>query len=81
MGCRLFTSEFSLVTSLMDARLVPTVITLIGMFLVALTALRWAAKGNTAAATRLAMAWGWLVVPFLPASNLFFYVGFVVAER
>lgn len=29
----------------------------------------------------LAMAFGFLVIPFLPASNLFFPVGFVVAER
>ncbi len=29
----------------------------------------------------LAMAILWLVVPFLPAANIFFYVGFVIAER
>lgn len=29
----------------------------------------------------LVLAWGLLVVPFLPASNLATYVGFVVAER
>ncbi|EDQ84794.1 uncharacterized protein MONBRDRAFT_29929 [Monosiga brevicollis MX1] len=28
-----------------------------------------------------ALALAWLVLPFLPASNLFFYVGFTVAER
>ena len=27
------------------------------------------------------MGLAWLVLPFLPASNVFFYVGFVVAER
>ena len=27
------------------------------------------------------MALAWMIVPFLPASNLFFRVGFVIAER
>ncbi|XP_076655073.1 transmembrane O-mannosyltransferase targeting cadherins 2 isoform X1 [Halictus rubicundus] len=34
-----------------------------------------------AAATGVAVSLGFLVLPFLPASNLFFYVGFVIAER
>lgn len=34
-----------------------------------------------AAATSVAVSIGFLVLPFLPASNLFFYVGFVIAER
>ncbi|XP_078036854.1 transmembrane O-mannosyltransferase targeting cadherins 2 [Augochlora pura] len=33
------------------------------------------------AATGVAVSLGFLVLPFLPASNLFFYVGFVIAER
>lgn len=33
------------------------------------------------AATSVAASLGFLVLPFLPASNLFFYVGFVIAER
>ncbi|EGI61632.1 Transmembrane and TPR repeat-containing protein 2 [Acromyrmex echinatior] len=33
------------------------------------------------AATAVAVSLGFLVLPFLPASNLFFYVGFVIAER
>ncbi|XP_043487611.1 protein O-mannosyl-transferase TMTC2-like isoform X1 [Polistes fuscatus] len=33
------------------------------------------------AATSFAISLGFLVLPFLPASNLFFYVGFVIAER
>lgn len=33
------------------------------------------------AATAVAISLGFLVLPFLPASNLFFYVGFVIAER
>ncbi|KYN33117.1 Transmembrane and TPR repeat-containing protein 2, partial [Trachymyrmex septentrionalis] len=33
------------------------------------------------AATAIAVSLGFLVLPFLPASNLFFYVGFVIAER
>ncbi|XP_066599299.1 protein O-mannosyl-transferase Tmtc2-like isoform X1 [Prorops nasuta] len=32
-------------------------------------------------ATALSLSLGFLVLPFLPASNLFFYVGFVIAER
>ncbi|KOX72250.1 hypothetical protein WN51_01112 [Melipona quadrifasciata] len=34
-----------------------------------------------AAASGVAASLGFLVLPFLPASNLFFYVGFVIAER
>ncbi|XP_060820271.1 protein O-mannosyl-transferase TMTC2-like isoform X1 [Bombus pascuorum] len=34
-----------------------------------------------AAASSVAASLGFLVLPFLPASNLFFYVGFVIAER
>ncbi|XP_053978580.1 protein O-mannosyl-transferase TMTC2 isoform X2 [Hylaeus anthracinus] len=34
-----------------------------------------------AAATSVVVSLGFLVLPFLPASNLFFYVGFVIAER
>lgn len=37
--------------------------------------------GRQAAATAVAVSLGFLVLPFLPASNLFFYVGFVIAER
>lgn len=36
---------------------------------------------RAAQSKRLAVALGLLVVPFVPASNLLFYVGFVVAER
>lgn len=38
-------------------------------------------NGRHAAATTVAISLGFLVLPFLPASNLFFYVGFVIAER
>ncbi|KMQ95634.1 transmembrane and tpr repeat-containing protein [Lasius niger] len=37
--------------------------------------------GRQTAAAALAVSLGFLVLPFLPASNLFFYVGFVIAER
>ncbi|EZA61114.1 Transmembrane and TPR repeat-containing protein, partial [Ooceraea biroi] len=37
--------------------------------------------GRQTAATAVAVSLGFLVLPFLPASNLFFYVGFVIAER
>jgi len=33
------------------------------------------------AALQLLLALAWTLIPFLPASNLFFPVGFVVAER
>lgn len=36
---------------------------------------------TTATARTEAVAWTWLILPFVPASNLFFYVGFTVAER
>ncbi|EDW32805.1 GL10177 [Drosophila persimilis] len=36
---------------------------------------------NLAQSRTLLMCLGWMVLPFLPASNLFFPVGFVVAER
>lgn len=37
--------------------------------------------GRQTTATAVAVSLGFLVLPFLPASNLFFYVGFVIAER
>jgi len=76
-----FSSEFTLVSDPLDVRMLPTAVVLAVLVAIPLTALRWAAVGRRADATRLATAWGWLVGPFLPASNLFFYVGFVVAER
>ena len=33
------------------------------------------------AAAAEAIGWAWLCLPFIPASNVFFYVGFTVAER
>ncbi|KAH8271524.1 hypothetical protein KR018_003180 [Drosophila ironensis] len=36
---------------------------------------------NLAQSRTLIMCLGWMLLPFLPASNLFFPVGFVVAER
>lgn len=41
----------------------------------------WGRRGGRAAAGGVAASLGFLVLPFLPASNLFFYVGFVIAER
>lgn len=38
-------------------------------------------SSRTKAATAVATSLGFLTIPFLPASNLFFYVGFVIAER
>eukprot|EP00041_Stephanoeca_diplocostata_P030329 m.916331 g.916331 ORF g.916331 m.916331 type:complete len:692 (-) comp23734_c0_seq40:574-2649(-) len=36
---------------------------------------------SAVAGAREAMGWALTVLPFLPASNLFFYVGFTIAER
>lgn len=41
----------------------------------------YALTSKQTAATSVAVSLGFLVLPFLPASNLFFYVGFVIAER
>ncbi|KYN20678.1 hypothetical protein ALC57_06995 [Trachymyrmex cornetzi] len=47
------------------------------LYAVLIAATFWAVR----AATAVAVSLGFLVLPFLPASNLFFYVGFVIAER
>ena len=62
-----------LVTTLADPRNIATLI-----LFVILAHLAYAALSNNRA---LLMSLALLAVPFLPASNLFFPVGFVVAER
>lgn len=61
-----------------DARNVATLCTFLG--LAALTTKACLTR-NLPQSRILLMCLGWLVLPFLPASNLFFPVGFVVAER
>ncbi|XP_060651327.1 protein O-mannosyl-transferase Tmtc3 [Drosophila nasuta] len=61
-----------------DVRNVATLCTFLG--LAALTAKACCSR-NLPQSRILLMCLGWLVLPFLPASNLFFPVGFVVAER
>ncbi|VDL43709.1 unnamed protein product [Hymenolepis diminuta] len=70
-----------LIKSFSDWRNACTLFAFLGLFLVALRcASPWT---KTRQALTLSMAGGLalLGLPFLPASNLFFYVGFVVAER
>ncbi|KAM8712089.1 hypothetical protein ACLKA7_012590 [Drosophila subpalustris] len=61
-----------------DVRNVATLCTFLG--LAVLTAKACLTR-NLPQSRILLMCLGWLVLPFLPASNLFFPVGFVVAER
>ncbi|KAH8279438.1 hypothetical protein KR026_009582 [Drosophila bipectinata] len=61
-----------------DPRNVATICTFIGLG--ALVAKACFTR-NLAQSRTLIMCLGWMVLPFLPASNLFFPVGFVVAER
>ncbi|XP_034653174.1 protein O-mannosyl-transferase Tmtc3 [Drosophila subobscura] len=61
-----------------DARNVTTVCTFLALGLLVAKA---CFTRNLAQSRTLLMCLGWMVLPFLPASNLFFPVGFVVAER
>ncbi|XP_017000704.2 protein O-mannosyl-transferase Tmtc3 [Drosophila takahashii] len=61
-----------------DARNLTTLLTFLGLG--ALVAKACFTR-NLAQSRTLIMCLGWMVLPFLPASNLFFPVGFVVAER
>ncbi|XP_062518575.1 protein O-mannosyl-transferase TMTC4-like [Corticium candelabrum] len=72
MGC------IPLVENVSDVRLLPTL-----LFWVAMLAVIWTAlvNDNTEFRQTIGIGLAFLVVPFLPASNLFFKVGFVVAER
>ena len=65
------------ISSLLDARLFATLLSIVA--LLGLSAFSLTSSNKRAKATLLALAL--MVFPFLPASNLFFPVGFVVAER
>ncbi|VDO09654.1 unnamed protein product [Rodentolepis nana] len=68
-----------LIVSFYDWRNVCTFFAFFGLFLAALRcASPWT---KTRQSLTLSMGLALLCLPFLPASNLFFYVGFVVAER
>ncbi|KAJ8032295.1 Transmembrane and TPR repeat-containing protein 3 [Holothuria leucospilota] len=66
-----------LVTSITDPRNLATL-----NFFAALGALtHFALTGNSRLSRQVSMGLAFLVFPFLPASNIFFCVGFVIAER
>ncbi|KAH8372600.1 hypothetical protein KR009_000597 [Drosophila setifemur] len=67
-----------LLEGLADARNVATLCTLLGLGVLVAKA---CFTRNLAQSRTLIMCLGWMVLPFLPASNFFFPVGFVVAER
>ncbi|XP_041453072.1 protein O-mannosyl-transferase TMTC3-like [Lytechinus variegatus] len=66
-----------LVTSLGDPRNLATLLLLLSLGLLVL----YAVFAEEKISCQLIMSLSFLVLPFLPASNLFFPVGFVVAER
>jgi tetratricopeptide (TPR) repeat protein len=66
-----------LVTSLSDPRNMSTLLLIAVVSHIVVVVLTSA----TSHSTRLAISLSWTVIPFVPASNLFFPVGFVVAER
>ncbi|KAG8261392.1 Protein O-mannosyl-transferase tmtc3 [Homalodisca vitripennis] len=67
-----------MVESLLDRRNLSTLAAYIALATLAYVALTTA---NRQQAVVIAMSLAFLALPFLPASNLFFPVGFVVAER
>ncbi|XP_068146188.1 protein O-mannosyl-transferase Tmtc3 [Drosophila tropicalis] len=67
-----------LLEGFVDCRNVATVFTFVALGLLVAKA---CFTRNSAQSRTLLMCLGWIVLPFLPASNLFFPVGFVVAER
>lgn len=74
----LFSGTIPLITGFTDVRNVSTLFAFVGLLVVALAALF---TKNHRHSTVLTMCLVLMVLPFLPASNLFFPVGFVVAER
>nr|CAD7590584.1 unnamed protein product [Timema genevievae] len=67
-----------LVSSFLDPRNLATLISYAALLLLMYTAV---VTDNRQQATLIIMSLAFLILPFLPASNLFFPVGFVVAER
>ncbi|KAK6196139.1 hypothetical protein SNE40_001423 [Patella caerulea] len=71
MGC------IPVITSLSDVRILSALL----FFIVLLTMIYLSLRNNTQHQRLLILCLVFLIVPFLPGSNLFFRVGFVVAER
>lgn len=67
-----------LIESFSDARNIPTITVYAALLALVVIA---ASSENRQQATIIIMSLAFLILPFLPASNLFFPVGFVVAER
>ncbi|XP_046394018.1 protein O-mannosyl-transferase Tmtc3 [Ischnura elegans] len=67
-----------LVETFLDPRNLATIATALSLLVLCCVAL---CSGNRRQATVIVMSLAFMVLPFLPASNLFFPVGFVVAER
>lgn len=74
LACDWTMASIPLVKSVGDVRNLATLALYIGLAVLVIKCLLTRSRA-------LAMACGLLVIPFLPASNLFFPVGFVIAER
>ena len=68
-----------LLTSLTDPRTAGIILVLLAFLFLLLTSL--ASSTSTRFSGQILLAAAWLVIPFIPASNIFFPVGFVIAER
>ncbi|KAG8188777.1 hypothetical protein JTE90_009173 [Oedothorax gibbosus] len=77
LNCDWSGSSVPLLVTLADTRNLGTLITYAGLFVM----LKNVGKMEEAVGKAVLMGLTLLVLPFLPASNLFFPVGFVVAER
>lgn len=71
-------NSVSLLTSISDTRVLPILLSLALLMHLVISVLR-SSDQKVSGVTILAT--GWIIIPFLPASNAFFPVGFVVAER
>ncbi|XP_055840237.1 protein O-mannosyl-transferase Tmtc3 [Episyrphus balteatus] len=67
-----------LIEGFYDIRNITTLVTFLGLFTIGLNGI---ITKNQAHSKIIIMSLAWMCFPFLPASNLFFPVGFVVAER
>ena len=70
-------ASIPLLTSFADIRILWIILTLV----TALSLLYTAAISSDKYSKQILFAAAWLVIPFIPASNVFFPVGFVIAER
>lgn len=79
--CPDWRNTIHLITSTADPAFATAVAFLIALVALALGLLRLHSRSGLAASTPAATAAAWTVLPFLPAANIFFYVGFAIAER